>query len=431
MALASAQSFLPRSSLNASTQLLFSIPVCRQREQGEQYTAENGGRLERLEQRLQEHSRIHHHQRRRKTHLHLAVGLRKVGLLDGKKVIWSCFRGDVAQIQVLMSFSGDRNNPINPAFFLSVLYFKADGKPPPDEGLSRLVREGLKQRAELVSVCCCFCRCILSVLCQFYFRPRALVGKKSSLQRGLFCCHYFLGQCCGVLLLACPSLQGDLKVQTPEASTASSSSYGSSSYSTSNSSSSNSFSDEDGSDDIDYDDYSEFSSDLSATYGGPLSRGPSSAEQQPDAATAPVLAPAAGTTGNIRVKDTEKRPSRPGPADEGKLLVKNSLTHPGRARSATRQSRSAKSDPSQQQEDQLGKQHRRCQWHALKKSKMGDWLLGKSHLDDGNLLRQNFEQRWIEFASETAALQAFDVLSHLLDTAPGQGVADSTFFSLL
>lgn len=155
-ALALAQSALPRSSRPLPAQLLFALPVCRQRDDGDG-PPDRGERLQRLEQRLQEHSRIRHHQRRRKTHLLLVVGLRKIGLLDGRKILWSCFRGDVAQIQVAKSY-GDHNNPANCSFFLSLLYFKEDGRPTPDEGLARHVKEGLKQRAELVRRCCC-CGC--------------------------------------------------------------------------------------------------------------------------------------------------------------------------------------------------------------------------------------------------------------------------------
>ncbi|KAL8455475.1 hypothetical protein Emag_000604 [Eimeria magna] len=439
-ALAAAQGYLRRSSRGPAAQILFMIPVhARQRDEGETVspTAEAGWapRLQKLEQRLQQHTRMQHNQRKRKTHLFLAVGLRKLGLLDGRKVLWSCFRGDVVQIQICMSITGDHNNPTNCAYFLSLLHFKPEARPPPDEGLARHNSYVL------------FCRC-----CPY--DAAAAAAAAAGLRCRCFaaatleccCCGAADSCCCRILLLLVPALllpqkllplafvcrQGDVRLNSQEQSSGSGSSYRSSTYSSSSSTSSSSYSEEEGTDDFEYD-FSETTSDTSGTFEDPLSRGFSLEQQQASAAAA-----AANKGQHANGSSLARRSKTGGRIEQAGLRLKTKLTtFMQRSRSLPAlpsQSLAEQQEEQQQQQQQPQQQQpqkRAHRWTVLKRAKVGDWLLGRGQSGDGNPLRERFELRWIEFPSEAAARQAFDVLSHLLDSAPGQGAADPTLFSLL
>ncbi|XP_026194506.1 uncharacterized protein LOC34621939 [Cyclospora cayetanensis] len=348
--LATAQSTVPRAARSPPPQLVFAIPVYRQRGEGEARLASEE-RVQRLEQRLQKLSRVQHHSRRRKPQTCLAVGLRRLGLLEGKRVIWSCFRGDVAQIQIVQTFSGEPNNPTtNSAFFLTILHFRAAGKPPPDEGLCRHVKEGFKHRADL----------------------------------------------------------GDSTAQTKAAnSTISGSSYSSSSSSRSSSTSSSStYSDEDEDTDALEFDYSETSEEASEIFEGPLFKAPSSKEQK---GAAPRDAPPAPST---------------------------AAEHAEAADSPTQQMRQRQQQKIQQRQQQQMQQRQqqepnRGPLQVLKKAKVGKWLLGRRMPLETDPLKQTFVCRWVEFSSKAAALHAFDLLSQLLDSPPGQGLADVSLYPLL
>ena len=226
-----------------------------------------------------------------------------------------------------------------------------------------------------------------------------------------------------------------MKVQTPESSTGTGSSYRSStdsSSSSSSSSSSNTYSDEDGTDDLDYE-YSDSSSDISGVFGRSSSGGPPAAA--PQAAPAPP-AEMKSIGGRSRVEKDGTRIRKGDSLNPTGRSIRKTLTSIFKGSSAKVRSHSHLSTPrlSQQQEpfpQQQEPPQQQPHWAVLKKAKVGEWLLGRAPLGDDDPLKQKFAFRWIEFPSERAALQAFDVLSHLLDSAPGQGAADPTLFLLL
>ena len=164
--LAITQSSVYRSSRSPPAQLLLTIPVYRHREDVDGVVPSwVGGPLQQLhlqqQQQQQQQQQINCPQerphRRRRLQLCLAVGLRKLGLLEGRHVIWSCYRGEVAELRVVRDCSSSSSSSSsNYTVFLRVLHFRTRGnRPPPDDGLTRQTREGLRQRAELVSCCCC------------------------------------------------------------------------------------------------------------------------------------------------------------------------------------------------------------------------------------------------------------------------------------
>ncbi|OEH76692.1 hypothetical protein cyc_05610 [Cyclospora cayetanensis] len=323
--------------LSPPPQLVFAIPVYRQRGEGEARLASEE-RVQRLEQRLQKLSRVQHHSRRRKPQTCLAVGLRRLGLLEGKRVIWSCFRGDVAQIQIVQTFSGEPNNPTtNSAFFLTILHFRAAGKPPPDE-------------------------------------------------------------------------------------------------------------DEDEDTDALELDYSETSEEASEIFEGPLFKAPSSKEQKGAAPRDAPPAPSARGKGNgplfsstryssiLRKEAVEQhtplrsRRDATLPAFQ-QQTPQTAAEHAEAADSPTQQMRQRQQQKIQQRQQQQMQQRQqqepnRGPLQVLKKAKVGKWLLGRRMPLETDPLKQTFVCRWVEFSSKAAALHAFDLLSQLLDSPPGQGLAD-------
>ncbi|CDJ32824.1 uncharacterized protein EMH_0013830 [Eimeria mitis] len=359
--------------------------------------------------------------KKRRLQLCLAVGLRKLGLLEGRHVIWSCYRGEVAELRVVKEYSSSSNNSSSNNnntssntnhhcnFFLRVLHFRAKGsRPPPDDGLARQTREGLKQRAEL----------------------------------------------------------GDAQVQTAaSASSISSTSYRSStsSSSSSTSSSSSSYTDEEGEEELD-DEFSESSSSaISAAFDGPLSADRKGTAAAAAAAPPPPPPPPAGAAAAAAAAAARKT-AKPNQVDPPQT-IKTSSSGPGRNISALaaflkgsrlptsslnkqqqqqqqqQQGVSSAGDPTLQeggepdqlqhpQQQQQQQQQQRGPWQVLRKTKVGGWLLGRDDRAETDLFEQIFVSRWIAFPSETAALQAFDVLAQLLDNPPGQGLAEATLSPL-
>lgn len=176
LAASASQALLPRRSRSAQSthhpHVLLAIPLYRGQDgsDGEDGLTEPPcERISRLEARIQKHAAIRLHQRRRKPRLLFCLGVKKIGVLDGKKLLWSCYRGDIAQLEIV-----EDRTPVTAApggarergaslqfqstFFLRIVFTVSEGRPPVDEGLARSVRAALRERQRKQQVNKLLCR---------------------------------------------------------------------------------------------------------------------------------------------------------------------------------------------------------------------------------------------------------------------------------
>ncbi|KFG30329.1 hypothetical protein TGP89_306020B, partial [Toxoplasma gondii p89] len=144
--LSRAREFLPKQVRNnPNNQLLAVIPLALRTSYDPSSKALTSERIQRLAKRMARVSTVTPYCRRTPARRFLAVGCKKVGYVESGRVVWSCMRNQIVQVELIESISGDGSA----SYFLRIKHFtdlaRAKVEGAAEDSLARRVKDGFTE----------------------------------------------------------------------------------------------------------------------------------------------------------------------------------------------------------------------------------------------------------------------------------------------